>query len=146
MLRRFTQRFTRGFTLLELMIVVVVIAILASFAMYNYGRYAFRARRTDGREMLMRVAAAQERFFTNFNRYSGSLTDSAADGGLAFANTESDNKNYAITIALGNGNATYTLTATPQNAQAADVCQNLTITDTGVKGQSGSPTANGNCW
>ena len=140
------RRFARGFTLLELMIVVAIIAILASFAMYNYGRYAFRARRTDGREMLMRVAAAEERFFTNFNRYSASLTDSAADGGLGFASAESDNRDYAITIALGNGNATYTLTATAQNAQVNDLCANLTITDTGVKSQSGSNTANGPCW
>lgn len=140
------RRFRRGFTLLELMIVVVVIAILASFAMYNYGRYAFRARRTDGREMLMRVAAAQERFFTNFNIYSGSLTDDAASGGLAFANGDSDNKNYAVTVALTNGGASYTLTAAPQNAQATDVCGSLTLTDTGIKGATGSPTANGPCW
>lgn len=127
------------------MIVVVVIAILATFAMYNYGRYAFRARRTEGREMLMRVAAAEERFFTNFNRYSGSVTDAAADGGLAFSSSASDNGNYSVAIQLGNGGATYTLVATPQNAQVDDVCANLSVTDTGVKAASGT-TANGNCW
>ncbi len=54
-----SRRVARGFSLIELMIVVAIIAILASLAYYNYGRYAFRARRVDGREMLMRVAAAE---------------------------------------------------------------------------------------
>jgi type IV pilus assembly protein PilE len=61
------RRIAKGFSLIELMIVVAVIAILASLAYYNYSRYAFRTRRADGREMLLRVAAAQERFFTNTN-------------------------------------------------------------------------------
>ena len=64
-----SRRFAKGFTLLELMIVVVIIAILASLAYYNYSRFAFRTRRADGREMVMRIAAAQERFFTNTNTY-----------------------------------------------------------------------------
>ena len=58
----------KGFTLLELMIVVVIIAIIAGFAMFNYAKYGYRSRRVDGKEMLSRVAAAEERYYTSFNQ------------------------------------------------------------------------------
>ncbi|GAI02651.1 unnamed protein product, partial [marine sediment metagenome] len=51
----------KGFTLIELMIVVAVIAILAAIAYPSYTRYVYRARRADGQDLLMRIAAAQER-------------------------------------------------------------------------------------
>ena len=56
-----SRRFAKGFSLIELMIVVTIIAILASLAYYNYARYAFRTRRADGREMVMRIAARRRR-------------------------------------------------------------------------------------
>ena len=95
--------------------------------------------------MLMRVAAAEERYFTNFNTYTASVTN-AAPAGLGFANAQSDNKNYTITVALANGNASYTLTATPVGVQVNDTCGALTITDTGIKQPTGSPGNNGSCW
>jgi type IV pilus assembly protein PilE len=140
-----SRRLERGFTLIELLIVVAVVAILDALAYYNYGRYAFRTRRADGREMLMRVAAAEERYFTNFNAYAASLTDPAPTG-LGFTDATSERGNYTIAAVLANGGASYTLTATPQGAQNGDTCGNLTLTDTGVKSQSGSNTTNGSCW
>jgi|SRR5689334_6465925 len=141
------KRFARGFTLIELMIVVAVMAVLAALAYNSYGNYTFRARRADGREMLMRVAAAEERFFTNFNTYSASITNAAAAGGLGFTAATSEKGYYAIGApVLGAGGATYQLAAAPQNVQTADACGSLTLTDTGVKGQTGSNTANGSCW
>jgi type IV pilus assembly protein PilE len=140
------RRVARGFTLIELMIVVAVIAILASLAYYNYGRYAFRTRRADGREMLMRMAAAQERFFTNFNVYSASITNPATAGGLGFTSATSEKGYYTIGVVLGAGNLTYVLAATPAGAQVGDTCGILTLTDTGVKAPTGSPGNNGNCW
>jgi len=135
----------RGFTLLELMIVVVIIAIIASFALYNYGRYGYRARRADGKDLLVRVAAAEERYFTNTNTYTSDLTDAPTDGGLGFASTDSEKGYYTIAVTVSNGGASYLLTATNQNEQANDKCGALTLTDTGVKGQSGDES-NGKCW
>ncbi|HEV7490668.1 MAG TPA: type IV pilin protein [Rhodanobacteraceae bacterium] len=141
------RRVARGFTLIELMIVIAIIAILAALAMYNYGRYGFRARRADGREMLMRVAAAEERFFTNFNAYSASITNAAAAGGLGFTSATSEKGYYTLTVALAPGAAGYVLTARPLGAQTADSCGPLTLSDTGIKLPTGSgPGNNGNCW
>jgi type IV pilus assembly protein PilE len=139
----------RGFTLLELMIVVAVIAILASLALYNYNRYGFRARRADGHEILLRVAAAEERYFTNFNAYTTDLTDpaTATPPGLGFTNAVSEDGYYTVAAVLANGGASYILTATPQGGQAGDACGALTLSDTGVKLPAGTgPGNNGNCW
>ena len=141
------RRSVRAFSLIELMIVVTIIALLATFAMISYNRYGFRARRADGREMLMRVAAAEERYFTNFNVYTADLTDPPAAGGLGFTNASSEAGFYVITAAIANGGATYTLTATPQLGQVGDTCGNLSISDTGVKLPVGTNGGNnGNCW
>jgi len=141
------KRFIKGFTLIELMIVVAVIAILASLAYYNYNKYGFRARRVDGRELLLRVAAAQERFFTNFNGYAPDIT-SAPPAGLGFTSDVSEKEFYVVTTAVGitGDNQSYVLVATPQNGQASDVCDALTITSMGQKSQTGTDGENGSCW
>lgn len=135
----------RGFTLIELMTVVAIIAILTALAYFNYTRYAFRSRRVDGQNKLMQIANAEERYYTNFNNYTNSITG-ATPNGLGFPSAASDDGNYLIAVSgLGSANQTYTLTATPQNAQARDVCQNLTLDNTGKKDHTGSET-NGSCW
>jgi type IV pilus assembly protein PilE len=140
------RRAARGFTLIELMIVIAVMAILATLAMYSYSRYTYRARRSDGREMLMRVGAAQERYFTNFNVYSGSITN-AAPAGLGFTSATSERGYYTIAVALQNGGASYVLNATPVGPQATDSCGVLSLSDTGVKLPVGTGSGNnGNCW
>jgi type IV pilus assembly protein PilE len=134
-------RSTRGFTLIELMVVVAVIALLAAFAMYSYGNYAFRVRRAEGREMLLRMASQQERFYTNFNRYG-----TAAE--LGFTGTVlSSEGNYQIDIVRGANNLSYVLNGVPQGKQAQDKCATLTLTEAGVRGPAPAAThTNGACW
>lgn len=130
-------KWNRGFTLIEMMIVVAIIAIIASVAYPSYTNYSMRARRADGKEILMRMAAAQERYFTNMNRYA-----TMAELGLG---TSSEKGYYTVSVTRANGNQTYTLTATPGGVQAADKCKNLTLTNTGAKDKSGDES-NGKCW
>ena len=142
---------SRGFTLIEMMIVVLVVSILAGLAYYNYGRYAMRARRADGKELLARVAAAQERYYTNFNQYATAIT--GAPPGLNFTSLLSEKGYYTISTANGpTGNTQpYTLTATPVpgKAQAKDVCGALTLnnqnTRTPLPGAM-PQNSNGSCW
>src|SRR6185312_5047117 len=89
-----------GFTLIELMIVVMIVALLAAIAYPAFNRYAARARRTDGKDMLMAAASAEERYFTNFNTY---LQVPLTTLGL---NANSANGYYTLTIIPGSLNAT----------------------------------------
>lgn len=131
----------KGFTLIELLIVIAIIAILAAIALPSYDRYVQRTRRADGREALMRVAAAQERFYTNRNQYSTNVT---ADLGLG---STSEKGYYAVSAAfVGGSNQTYVLTATPQTVQANDACHELTINNTGFKAAPSDTGTNGACW
>jgi type IV pilus assembly protein PilE len=134
-----TRSSAKAFTLIELLIVIAIIAILASIAYPSYERYVQRTRRADGREMLMRIAAAEERFYTNRNIYTANI---GADLGLPLA---SENGYYNVAAAIAAGGQTFVLTATPQGTQNLDACGNLTINNTGFKAQSGSET-NGKCW
>lgn len=136
----------KGFTLLELMVVVVIIALLATFAYTNYNRYGFRARRSEGQQFLRSVAAAEERYFTTFNKYTTDVSG-ASPGGLDFKSASSvPNGYYSVAVTgLGASNSTYTLTATPIGPQATDKCLNLVLDNFGNQTFSGD-ASNGNCW
>ncbi len=131
------NRRSRGFTMIEMMIVVAIIAILAAVAYPSYTNYAMRARRADGKEFLMRLAAAQERYYTNLNQYA-----TMAQLGLGTTSTEN---HYTVNVVLGAGNQSYTLTAVPQGVQASDKCSNLSLNSSGFKDKSGNEN-NGKCW
>jgi type IV pilus assembly protein PilE len=130
----------RGFTLLELMIVVVIIAILAAIAIPTYGRYAIRAHRVDGQELLLRIANAQERFYATNNHY-GALSE------LGYTVTLSDKGYYNASMnpAAASTTQTFTATAAPVGGQNKDDCKSLTINNAGVKASLGT-TTNGSCW
>ena len=141
------MRRKRGFTLIELMIVVAIIAILAAIAIPWWGRYTYRARRAEGQNLLMHIAQMEERFYTNNNHYP--LTASS----LGYSNNTpvSENGYYQASIAnpassTGQG---YVATAKPLNAQKNDACGNLSIDNTGQKlpaPTNTSANSNGSCW
>jgi type IV pilus assembly protein PilE len=154
------RRTAKGFTLIELMAVIAVIAILAAIAYPSYENYVRRANRSEAKTLLLQIGAEQEKFFTTFNRYSGSIdgarTGNPATSGLNMANSTqdliggvpdpADGAFYTIAVALGPGNLSYTLTATPQGGlQSTDACGALTLTNTGVRDALG-PSAPNNCW
>ncbi|HEY4093777.1 MAG TPA: type IV pilin protein [Luteibacter sp.] len=136
---------TRGFTLIELMIVIAVIAVLAMIAVPNYLRYGYRARRGEAQEALLRLATAQERYYSTYNTYAASVT-----GDLKWSSATLTSGNYVLSVAPLAGTADvktgYIATATAQSVQLKDSCGNLTLDSRNNKSQSGSTTANGACW
>lgn len=138
-------RAARGFTLLELMIVVVVMSILATIAVTSYNRYAYRARRADGQELLMRVANAQERYYATFNKYGGE----PVTGDLKLPSVMSEKGYYKVAITSVDATKDYTATASPQDGQSNDACGALSIDSKGTKLPASTDTAknrNGRCW
>ena len=64
----------KGFTLIELMIVVAIIGILAAIAIPNFLNYQCKARQSEAKTNLASVATAQESYFAENGAYSSSKT------------------------------------------------------------------------
>ena len=128
----------QGFTLIELLIVVVIVAILAAVALPAYNDSVTRSRRAEGKQFLLEMAQAQERHFTEYNRYAATSTAgtaSATDLGRGAGGDTSDNGHYRVAFVLSNGNAAFDATATALGGQdtADTTCGNLGIDELGVK-------------
>jgi len=134
----------RGFTLIELMIVVAVIAILAGVAISAYGKQMRKARRTDAKQAVGQLALRQEKWRANHTKYIGLTGSPAADVTAFGALPTSSYYNIALTLAADQNN--FTITATPKTGtdQAKDPCGTLTF-----RSQAGVVTklpATAGCW
>ena len=119
-----------GFTLIEAMITVAIIAIVAAIAYPTYQEQVIKARRTDATSSLMAVAQVLERCFTSFGGYNNNNCSVVSSGSVS---TDSREGYYSI-ASTGLTATTFRLRATAQagTTQAKDdVCENLFFENTG---------------
>ncbi|TAN11003.1 MAG: prepilin-type N-terminal cleavage/methylation domain-containing protein [Burkholderiaceae bacterium] len=149
------RRSCRGFTLIELMVAVAVVAILAAIAYPSYTRQIVKSRRTAASGCLMQYANYMERYYTTNLRY-----DKAADGttanalpALDCASSSQTGPYYGYQFSTGSvpTRTTYNIWATPKGVQATSdaACGTLAIDQTGQRYyQSTSSDAAGlsACW
>ncbi|MCW8195246.1 prepilin-type N-terminal cleavage/methylation domain-containing protein [Proteobacteria bacterium 005FR1] len=141
----------KGFTLIEVMIVVAVIAIIAAIALPSYNSSVIKSKRAMGKAELLEVLARQEQHFINNKAYATNLT-SLGYGANPYliddqGNETAANAIYQIALAAGASTTAFTLQAIPQNAQADDAeCATLQISNTGLKTISGGTSTAASCW
>ncbi len=147
---RRNQPFTtrgRGFTLIEVMIVVAILGLLAAIAYPSYQNQIARARRSDGQSLLLDIAARMERFYFDNTAYTTDLTALGFTNASAMPSTEG---HYTATVAAATPGcplaSCFTVTATPAGAHAPDTyCGNLTLNSMGQKTESGTGPVE-RCW
>ena len=130
-----------GYTLIEIMIVVAIVAILAAIALPGYQESVRKTWRNKATSCLTEMAQSMERRFTAAMSYTGPALPGNAcvvEDGMA--------ARYAFDFVAPPTDNAFTLRATPQGAQIADaLCAIMTINQVGVRTVSGTGGVN-DCW
>lgn len=127
---------SRGFTLIEVAVIMAVAAILAAVAIPNYSEYVMRSHRSAVQSFISDVASRQSQFFLDRRSFAGTVA------ALNMTPPADVAARYTVAIAVVAGPpAGFQVSATPIGTQATDRCGLLTID------QAGNRTAVGNrCW
>lgn len=125
-----------GFTLIEVMVTVAIVAILASIAYPSYLSQVRKSRRAEAQATMMSIAGKQQQMMLDTRSYATSVS------ALNVTVPASVAQNYTITITVNAGTntiPTFTVEGTPLGTQAADSCRVLSVNQASVKNPS-------SCW
>lgn len=140
----------KGFTLIEIMIVVAILGILAAIAFPSYQEYVRRAARAEARAAMLQMAQLQERNFTDRGSYAAVDSTSTAPwlASNFFSGSSFASRKYDITVAVAAVSSptpnTFVITATSTNGFSDPSCGNLTLDNSGTRGNTSGTVAN--CW
>ena len=122
----------RGFTLIELMIVLAVVALLTAISYPVYRQHIIRGNREAAKTELVEIASQQEKIYLNSDAYSSNITTAytgTSTGGLGRTTGMTSNGKYTLTIATAA--QTYTVTATPVSGTVQASDGTLTVSSNG---------------
>lgn len=145
------MRRSSGFTLIELMITVAIIAIIASIALPSYRNYILKANRAAAKTTLVELQARQDGYYVDRRRYASTLTALGYPANPSWISAagepdteEMDRSIYRIELSAVTTNG-YRLEAIPVGSQTDDErCGTLSVIASGRKQASGSDGVD--CW
>lgn len=136
----------RGFSLIEIVVTMAIVALLASMAIASYSRYVRQTNRSDATKTMMSYAQTLQRCYSQYFTYNPALPAVCT---VTAGNTTSVDGYYTINVAIPNA-TTYTITATPLKApQTNDTsCVSFTLQSTGQQGalDAGNNNTTQTCW
>lgn len=131
----------KGYTLVELMVVVIIVAILGMIGVPSYRAYMIRSQRTEAKDALVRLASNQEKFYLQNMTYTADLNELGFDGVTGLTDTG------LYELAVNANQTTWSATAVPSagaGMAADDECQLFGIDETGER--TADPDPNSRCW
>jgi type IV pilus assembly protein PilE len=134
MKRAMTVRKARGFTLIELVIAIAVIALLTVVAYPSYRQHLIRASREAAKSELVDFAALQEKIYLNSDAYASSVTGAYtgnAAGGLGRTSGKTNDGKYSMSLVTAA--QSFTMTATPVTGSLQVGDGNLAISSDGTR-------------
>ena len=138
------RRGSRGFSLMELMITMVLVAVLTVIAVASYTHQVTKSRRADAKTALLDLAAREERYFTTNNTYT-SVAANLGYTALPASIPGTGTSTYSISVTAANATS-FTAQATRSALQARDECGDYTIDDRGTQNNIGNIITVANCW
>lgn len=128
-----------GFSLVEMLLVVVLIGILGAIAYPAYQQYVLRSYRVEAITILLELANRQEQHLADYGQYTADWQ------GLGISSVLSSSGRYQVQLTLSNDNQAYVLSMHAQGAQLADTeCLSYTLNQFGQRNSEGQAPLS--CW
>ncbi|WP_423198877.1 hypothetical protein DFLDMN_005443 [Cupriavidus sp. H19C3] len=144
--RRTVRHASPGFTLIELMMTLVILAIIGAIAMPLYQSYVSGARRADARFALLDLAARQARFMALHGRYSERAQELGYAASARARGFPLDREWYRIRVSVQPGGSGFEAAAAPLGAQRGDACGTYRLDHLGTQRNTGNTLPSAACW
>lgn len=132
----------RGFTLIELMVVVAIVGVLAAVGYPSYTEHVSKGRRSEAQTVLLESAQYLQRYYAAKNTFDGATLP--AKYTVSPKGASASTKTHTVSLTVNADKRSYTLSAAPSSSYPDSKCGTLKLTDTGAKSSTAGTTAT--CW
>ena len=134
-----------GFSLIELLVVLVIMGVLSAVALPGYTRYVQRGHRTEAMAALLESQHFMERYYSANGQYLSPANAVPLLPQRLQGIPSQGTVRYQLSVREATVKS-YVLQAVPEGSMAGDICGSLTINQTGLRGVMNSTRSVAECW